>query len=402
MQETGDRVVTATDGWERFGGGARPSLENWLTAPTNKWAFRHARELFWSERVRVGESSPLPGAPGYEPDRETVEYLQRNQTDALVVLSDGALAYEWYATGVRPDDRHMIFSCTKSVVGLVASVLIEEGLLDDNAPVSEYVPEVSHGGYSGVTVRHLLDMTADVEFVEDYDGPDVRAFRVAAGQLESPSTPGIQRFVVGLPSAGEPGRRMRYVSPTTDLVGWVCERVAGRPLADLVADHVWIPMGAEWEADLLIDRFGAARASGGLCAGARDMARIGHLLVREDLDGSLARAVRSVKQPGDLAAWAAGSLADLIPGAAYRSFWFQPPGDPDVYLAAGIYGQQIYVDVPRRVVIAQQASLPDAFDQESWSQTLPTFQRIARQIDAEGRRSRSSGHTQGESSARSG
>jgi hypothetical protein len=54
------------------------------------------------------------------------------------------------------------------------------------------------------------------------------------------------------------------------------------------------------------------------------------------------------------------------------------------------------------VVIAQQASLPDAFDQESWSQTLPTFQRIARQIDAEGRRSRSSGHTQGESSARSG
>jgi CubicO group peptidase (beta-lactamase class C family) len=297
-----------------------------------------------------------------------------------VVLSGGELAAEWYADGVGPDDRHMIFSCTKSVVGLVASALVAEGRLDDKAMVTTYVQEADQGGYADATVRDLLNMTADIEFVEHYDGPDVRAFRIASGQLEAPDSPGIHRYTVGLSRAGDPGRQVRYASPTTDLAGWVCERVTGRSLAELIADYIWEPMGAEWEADLLLDRFGASRASGGLCVAARDMARIGQILLREDLPTPLAAAAASVKQPGDAGTWSAGSLADFLPDSAYRDFWYQPPTDPEVYLAAGIYGQRIYVDVPRRVVIAQQASLPDSFDAQTWDETLPLFRRIAHQL----------------------
>jgi CubicO group peptidase (beta-lactamase class C family) len=359
----------------------RPSLDNWLSAPGNKWAFRHARELFWSERVSAPSPTPLRrAAHEHALDPSTTDYLERSHTDALVVLADGKLAAEWYAGGVNPDDRHMIFSCTKSVVGLVAAALVAAGRLDDKALVTAYVPEAGQGGYVDATVRDLLDMTVDIEWVEDYDGPQVRAFRIASGQLESPDTPGIHRFTVGLEAEGEPGRRMRYVSPSTDLAGWVCERAAGRSLAELIAEHVWEPMGAEWEADLLLDRFGAARASGGLCAAARDMARIGQLLLRDDLPSHLSEAVASVTEPGNVDAWAAGSLAEFIPGAAYRSFWFQVPTDPGVYLAAGIYGQRIYVDVPRRIVIAQQASLPDSFDEKTWAETLPIFRRIAHDV----------------------
>jgi len=371
--------TVATD--QRFGGEPRHGLDNWLQGPGNRWAFRHARELFWSERVRAVAPTPLPRADvQYTIDTTVADYLRRSHTDALVVLSDGELAAEWYLDGVRPDDRHMIFSCTKSVVGLVASVLVAEGTLDDKALITSYIPEAAQGGYVDATVRDLLDMTADIQWVEDYDGPQVRAFRIASGQLDSPDTPGIHRFTVSLSAAGEPGRRMRYVSPSSDLAGWVCERVSGESLAELIADRLWEPMGAEWEGDLLVDRFGASRASGGLCAAARDMARIGHLLLRDDLPGPLAEAVASVKQRGDARAWADGSLADFIPGARYRSFWYQLPTDPDVYLAAGIYGQRIYVDIPRRIVIAQQASLPDSFDEATWVETLPTFRRIAQTV----------------------
>jgi CubicO group peptidase (beta-lactamase class C family) len=186
-------------------------------------------------------------------------------------------------------------------------------------------------------------MTAAIRFVEDYDGPDVRAFREASGQVIAPDSPGLRAFAVGLPRGGEHGERLEYVSPTTDLAGWVCERAGGRPLAELIGDYIWAPMGAEWDGDLLLDRFGGARASGGLCATARDMARIGQLLVRDDLRGPIAEAVAAVKVPGDRHAWATGSLADFIPGAAYRSFWYQLPEQAGAYLAAGIYGQRIYV-----------------------------------------------------------
>lgn len=362
----------------RFGSVARPTLDDWLTAPRNRWAFRHARELFWSERVGSGSGIPLPVVPGAHPvGAELSDYLERSHTDALVVLAGGRLAQEWYAPGVSEQDRHLLFSVSKSVVGLVASALIAEGILEETAPGGSCLPEVAEGGYAAATVRQLLDMTASIRFVEDYDGPDVRRFREASGQVPAPDSPGIHAFAASLPAAGEHGSAMRYASPSTDLAGWVCERVSGRSLAELITTYVWEPMGAEREGDLLLDRFGAARASGGLCATARDMARIGHLLVRDDLTGALAQAVASVRQPGDRRAWDAGSLADFIPGAAYRAFWYQLPDSPEVYLAAGIHGQRIYVDVPRQVVIAQQASLPGSFDAQTWAETLPAFRWIA-------------------------
>lgn len=361
------------------GAGDRPTLDNWLDAPGNVWAFRHARELFRSERVRTDVTRHLRQAPTpWRIDDDVADYLGRSHTDALVVLSDGQLSTEWYAPGVRRDDRHMLFSCTKSVVGLVAEVLVAKGVLDEHAPVALYVPEAEQGGYADARVRDLLDMTADISFSEDYEGPDVRAFRIACGQVEASDSPGIHAYTASLPGAGQHGRATRYASPTTDLAGWVCERATGDSLAELIGVHVWQQMGAEHEGDMLLDQFGGARASGGLCSSARDMARIGQLLVSDELDGPLKVAVDSLTRPGDREAWATGSLAAFIPGAAYRSYWYQLPEDPGTFLAAGIYGQRIYVDVPRRVVIAQQSSLPETFDPATWAETLSTFRNIAR------------------------
>jgi CubicO group peptidase (beta-lactamase class C family) len=100
-----------------FGGGHRPGLTDWLRAPANHWAFRHARELFWSERVAATDPVPLraaPSAPDITPD--LMDYLDRSRTDALVVLHDGFVAWEWYAEGVEANDRHILFSVSKSVV----------------------------------------------------------------------------------------------------------------------------------------------------------------------------------------------------------------------------------------------------------------------------------------------
>jgi CubicO group peptidase (beta-lactamase class C family) len=359
----------------------RPTLADWLRPPGNKWSFGHARELFSSERVAAGVPSQLAASQAkLEEVPGMASYLERSHTDALVVVHHNNLVTEWYAPHASPEDRHILFSVTKSVIGLVASALISTGALDSSAPVSNYVPEVAGSGYASATVRDLLDMRADIDFVEDYEGEDLRRYREASGQIPTPDSEGIRAFVTGLEATGPHGGAFKYVSPTTDLAAWVCERASGTRLAILISTYVWRPMGAEHDADLLLDRFGSPRASGGLCASARDMARIGRLLLPKSSDAKTAKMVRDVKSEGDRTAWATGSLAAFLADATYRDFWFQPAEDPNTFLAAGIYGQRIYVDVPRNIVIAQQASLPSSFDQETWAETLPTFREVARQL----------------------
>jgi CubicO group peptidase (beta-lactamase class C family) len=335
----------------------RPTLANWYEHPNNRWAFRHVRELVPSARVSARRPLNLiqgPAEPPLTPQAQAL--LDRTFTDAFVVLREGVITHEWYAPGVRSDDRHILFSVTKSVTALVVGALAGQSVLDVDRHVADYVPELEQSGFGSATLRQLLDMTAGVRFVEDYDGPDMRRYRQAAGLLPSADSRGLHAFLADLPSDGRHGAQFRYRSPYTDMLGWVCERVSGKSFAELIADNIWQPMGAEADADLLIDAFGAPRTGGGLCATARDMARIGQLLIDGGRGSIPAWFISDLTSAGDEALWAAGEIAELLPGGAYRSCWYQPRQDPDVVMAVGIYGQWIYVDIPRHVVVVKQSS----------------------------------------------
>ena len=66
---------------------------------------------------------------------------------------------------------HAVLSVTKSLVGCVAGILLDRGVLDENEPVEAYVPELAASGYAGASVRHLLDMRSGARFLEDYTDP---------------------------------------------------------------------------------------------------------------------------------------------------------------------------------------------------------------------------------------
>ena len=55
-----------------------------------------------------------------------------------------------------------------------------------------------------------------------------------------------------------------YRSCDTDMLGWMCERAAGRRMADLVSTLIWQPMGAEFDADITCDPVGTAVHDGGI------------------------------------------------------------------------------------------------------------------------------------------
>jgi CubicO group peptidase (beta-lactamase class C family) len=357
--------------------GVRPTLATWLEHPANRWSFRHVRELIPSARVAARSPKPLAenvsGRP-FTPSEFSL--LEATHTDALVVLHEGRLVREWYAPGVAPDDRHILFSVTKSVTALVVGALAGEGLLNLDEQVGTYVPETAAGGFGTATIRNLLDMTAGVQFTEDYDGPDMRRYREAAGLLPT-GEKGLHTFLQGLPLGVPHGQRYWYASPFTDMLGWVCERITGTHFSELIARYVWGPMGAETDADLLVDPYGAPRTGGGLNATARDMARIGQLVIDRGVGSIPEWFIDDFMTEGDLDLWAGGEIAELLPGGAYRSCWYQPRRDPGVVMAIGIYGQFIYVDVTRRTVVAKQSSGASAVNPQLDPQVVALLRGLA-------------------------
>jgi CubicO group peptidase (beta-lactamase class C family) len=354
-------------------------------------------------------SSAAPGRPdllsvpvnrldrtGEPPSASTVgDVLGDTYTDAYLVLQDGQLVTEWYGPLGAPDRTHALMSVSKSVVGCVAAVLIDRGLLDPDAEITSYVPELAASGYAGALVRHVYDMRSGVRFLEEYANPDSDIRRLdewvewqpGRGQ-EAVEPRGLYRFLATLEAEAPHGERFLYRSAESDVLGWVCERAAGLPMAELISELIWAPMGAEHDALLLHDGLGAAVHDGGLCATARDVARFGQMLLDGGLVPDGAGGIRRVVPPQWLRrAWAvdadargvfAASPAEwAFPGGWYRhQFWFRPGAYGDVLLGLGIYGQMLHVSRRTGTVCVKFSTWPDAQNPAYLEDTLRAFDAV--------------------------
>lgn len=372
----------------------RPTLQNWTSPPGNAWAFGHMREIIPTAKVATSTPSALEKAPWSdlfdvpfaENDRTEStlhQHLHDTHADSFVVLHGGRIALEWYREGTGPQDLHLNFSVTKSVTGLLAGALAGEGRLDLDAAVSAYVPETKGSGFDDASVRHLLDMSTDLAFVEDHSGPneDMNRYRAATGWAPGGEGDGLHNFLCSLGRRSPHGKAYRYVSPNTDMLGWVCERVGGAPFANVLSTHLWSPMGAESDADITLDRRGAARSAGGLSATTRDIARVGQLIVDGGRGVVPQWFVEDLFTGGDPGLWAAGDDTEWFPpGSVYRSCWFSSRDGSEILQAVGVHGQSIFIDRKRRVVMARHSHWPESDDLHLFRRTTAFADSVARAI----------------------
>ena len=386
------------------------TARNWQDPPVNRWAYWHVGDILPTYRVCRGDGPPreLPrsattdhgaasdplavGVTRADGSAGTVgEVLADTFTDAYLVLQDGELVTEWYGPLGAPDRPHALMSVSKSVLGCVAAVLIDRGQLDPDREITGYVPELAASGYAGALVRHVLDMRSGVRFGEEYANPhaDIRRLDEWVGWQPAQGEPrGLYRFLATLRAEAPHGERFLYRSAESDVLGWVCERAAGLPMAGLMSELIWAPMGAGHDAALLHDGLGAAVHDGGLCATARDVARFGQLL----LDGGLAPDgtgnTRRVVPPqwlrqawavdaGTRAAFAASPAEWAFPGGWYRhQFWFRPGDYGDVLLCLGIHGQMVHVSRRTNTVCVKFSTWPEAQNPTHMEDTLRAFDAV--------------------------
>lgn len=373
------------------------SLANWREAPYSSWSFHNLRRLLPTEelagcpsgrpfalRSRDLNQLPVTGETG-APSSLTA-LLGETYTSGFLVLHRGELVYEWYDRGLSAERPHVIFSVTKSVAGALVGVLAERGLLDPEGPIVDLLPEVAGSAYGDATVRHLLDMTVGTGFVEDYENPtpEYLAYRAASGWNPSPDRDRLDQrsFLTGLSPGGPPhGYAFHYVSPNSDLLGWVIERAAGVSFAELLSREIWQPMGAEGEAYITVDRLGAPRTAGGLCVTGRDLARFGELMrLRGCLNGKqiLPRWwVDDIHSAGDREAWQRGDFAQFLPQGCYRSKWYKMGDAEGSLIGIGIHGQWLFIDPKHETVIVKLSAHPVASNESADKVLVAAFKRIS-------------------------
>jgi CubicO group peptidase (beta-lactamase class C family) len=356
------------------------TLANWRTAPFNRWAFHHVREIVPSADIPNDPATALEftSAPidtrTLRIDRDGQrpltldDFLDETSADGVVIVRRGRVVLERYAHGMTAESPHILMSVSKSLLGLLAGALVARGDLEPDRPVTDVVPEVAGTAYRSATIRHLLDMRAGVAFDENYlatSGPIVEYRKATNWTPFAPGdTPGdLRSFYAGMTdSSGPHGGPFNYVSPNTDLLGWVIERATGERYADLMSELLWAPMGAVRSAYITVDRLGAPRCAGGVCTAVRDLARVGQLMVeggarsgRQIVPESW---IEDITRGGDTNAWAAGNGAQYFSGLPirYRSQWYVQDGDAAMLFGLGIHGQYLFVDRAREVVVAKVSS----------------------------------------------
>ena len=356
-----------------------PSPTQWDLAPFNRWSFQNVRSLVPTVEVRADPAHvrALPEAPGafdglgltaFDGRYKTVAaVLDETYTDGFIALSHGRVVFERYFNGMTSATLHLSQSVAKSLIGTLAGVLWGEGLLDPDAPVEAYVPELATCGYAGATVDQVLDMQSGVTFDEDYANAasDMGNLDVASGWKPAPphyaGPATIRDLILGLGRGRPHGEVFEYRSIETDVLGWIMERASGLRLADLFSDRIWTRIGAERDADFTVDRAGTALADGGFSATLRDYARFGLMVAEGGRVGG-----RQIVPEAWINSFRVGENHKFLgdnrthaPRGAYRRQWWLMDPDRGDLTARGIFGQMIYVDAAADFVAVKLSSWPD-------------------------------------------
>lgn len=380
-----------------------------MTPPYNRWAYLHMRNLFPSAPV-TGSPAARPiefeidsgisklsvaradGSPATFPD-----FLRQTYTDSFLVVTADRLVYEHYDNDMHGTRPHQMMSVTKSFAGLFALMAAADGLLDENAPVVDVVPELAAASaFSTASIGQVLDMVNSMDFDEDYADPesDIRRYAWALGWMDAPPDSHVGNlydFLQGLAMdpAHEHGEIFHYQTPKTDVVNWITNRATGKSFQDQMAAALWEKLGTEGETYILLDRCGNLVAGGGLNATPRDLARFAMMLLNDGRVGDDQLVdpaiIATLEAGGDRGAFTRGPDATgaYATDWSYRGQWWvrHTPGR-EAITAIGVHGQWIYVDRGRGVAVVKQSSQPVSSDPDTDQFVLNAFDAVIDRVTA--------------------
>lgn len=377
------------------------SRMDWDRSPHNRWSFQHMREILPTAEVWRGRGI-VRELPRREIDLDGLAVVSRegrpstlnalleeSYTDGFLVIHDGAIVFERYLNGMAERSLHLSQSVSKSFTGMLAGILVGQGILNVSAPVTTYLPELRQTGWKNASLQQVLDMTTGVRFSEAYTDPysDIGQVDVASGWKPVPprSDPGFEwpqhvwELILRLNEVTRPhGVAFEYRSIETDVLAFCMERVTGRRLPQLMSEELWQKMGAEENACFTVDPAGYALADGGFNACLRDYGRFGQLIL-EGGGGIIPADWIEATRKGNHQMFD-GHYAATLPGGAYHNtFWIEDAVSRSI-MARGVFGQWIYINWDYNMVVVKLSSWPDFLNPEFEKSALAAAHVVGRKL----------------------
>lgn len=382
-------AVAGTAGWFSLDKETRGLLK---TVPTNRdllfWSVPQRDAAFraldripllakWRDIYAAGTPRPLPAGSPLALPLDIDEYMAGQRSAALLVLHKGQLRLERYGLDFDASGRWTSFSVAKSFTSTLVGAALRDGhikSMDDK--VSDYIPQMKGSAYDDVSISQLLTMTSGVRWNEDYDDPTSDVARFNNHQPE-PGVPAIVSYLRQLPREAPPGQRWLYSTGETNLVGILISQATGKPLSQYLQEKVWGPVGMEQQATWILSKTGEEISGCCIQASARDYARFGQFI----LEGARVNG-QSVLPDGWLQQ-AGTRQADIgQPGRGYGYQWWTY--DDGSFAARGIFGQGIFIDPRRQLVIVSNANWSGGARDPKATDAREAFYRAVQQaVDAE-------------------
>lgn len=324
--------------------------------------FREMQELFPADPV-AADAQHVHALPSGKPltvhwpdaTMNVARYMAQYHLAGVMVLQNGRIRLQRYALGFGPHGRWTSFSVAKSFTSVLLGIALQQGYIHSlNDPLEAYIPELAGTAYARVTVRELLTMTSGVRWDESYTDPDSDVAQMYRGACHH-NEPHVLAYLKKLPRAWPAGSHWNYNTGEIDLLGILVARATRRPLATYLSQTIWQPDGMASKAYWLKDPCGNVDLGGsGISATLGDYARMGQFM----LTGGRIAGHKVIAK-----AWLNGALHDQEhtdqPGQGYGYLWWI--GRDGSYAAYGIFGQMIYVDPARHLVIVQVGAWPTAY-----------------------------------------
>lgn len=265
--------------------------------------------------------------------------------DSLIVVRNGYIVTEKYYPPYEQDTLHEAYSVTKSILSALVGIAIKNGYINSvNDPVLEYFPKRSFNNEDAlkrsVTIKHLLTMTAGLEF--DWD--------------EMIWSQDWVQYVLDQPMYAKPGTEFLYSSGNGHVLSAIIQNTSGQNAHSFAQQYLFNDLGIEnvrWQKDI----FGISKGGWGMSMTPRDMAKIGYLYLNQGIWAGKQvvsaewiedSTKRYVQVPDPLEPW------DLYLGYLW---WLHEDG---LFAAHGMKGQFIYVIPDFDLVVVITSNIPDA------------------------------------------
>jgi CubicO group peptidase (beta-lactamase class C family) len=351
------------------------------TIPQRDAAFRMVDRIPIVGKANIIEAGddvyPLPKGDSMTIGTDVDAYMKAQRTAGLVIVHDGKIRLEEYGLNFSGDGKWTSFSVAKSFTSTLVGAAIKDGHIKSiEDKVSAYIPDLKGSAYDDVTIRQLLTMTSGVKWNEDYTDPksDVALFNQHKAENGMDVTVSYMRK---LPREAPAGTKWVYKTGETNLIGVLVSSATKKKLADYLSEKIWAPFGMEQDGSWLLGSTGHEVSGCCVQASTRDYARFGMFML-----GGAKIGGQSIF-PDDWISPATTKQADIgVAGKGYGFQWWTY--DDGSYAAQGIFGQGIFIDPKRRLVIASNSNWPKATDPETVGQQREAFYKsVQAAVDAE-------------------